>query len=235
MISRVVGMRRAFTFCVVLVMGMMSARAQAVSAADLAAVRAELAEDNKLVRTDFNSLEQRFEVLSKSVQQLADALRRAEAENRSLREAIAKATVGLASRKDLEQVLEQLKEVDKKRVDDGKATRESLSHLGEQLEKVAKLAATPVAPPPEERRRPKAEPKSEPDRSSKHDETTPELPSEFYEHTVLEGESLGIILGAYNKEHGLKVRVADVLKANPKLKDPKKLFVGMKLRIPVVK
>jgi hypothetical protein len=76
---------------------------------------------------------------------------------------------------------------------------------------------------------------SEPDRSSKHEETTPELPSEFYEHTVQEGESLGIILGAYNKEHGLKVRVADVLKANPKLKDPKKLFVGMKLRIPVVK
>lgn len=236
LISRLVGMRRAFSFCALLLLGVTSARAQAVTAADLAAVRAELAEDNKLVRTDFNSLEQRFEVLSKSVQQLAEALRRAESENRSLREAIAKATAGLASRKDLEQVLEQLKEVDKKRVDDGKATRESLSHLGEQLEKVAKIAATPVPTAPvEERRRPKSEPKSEQDRSSKHEEATPELPSEFYEHTVQEGESLGVILGAYNKEHGLKVKVADVLKANPKLKDPKKLFVGMKLRIPVVK
>jgi chromosome segregation ATPase len=202
-----------------------------VTAADLAAVRSELAEDNKLVRTDFNSLEQRFEVLSKNQQQLSEALRRAEAENRSLREALAKATVGLATRKDLEQVLDQLKEVDKKRVDDGRSTRESLSHLGEQLEKVAKLAATPVAAPPEERRKPKPEP----ERTSKHEEATPDLPSEFYEHTIQEGESLGVILNAYNKEHGLKVKVQDVLKANPKLKDPKKLFVGMKLRIPVVK
>lgn len=224
-------MRRAFSLCGAVLLLMGTARAQGVSAADLAAVKAELAEDNKLVRTDFNSLEQRFDALSRSVTQLSEALRRAEAENRSLRESLSKATVGLTTRKDLEQVIDQLKEVDRKRLDDGRSIRESLSHLGEQLEKLSKIAAAPVAPPPEDRRKPKTETEPKP----KQQDVTPELPSEYYEHTVQEGESLGIIVAAYNREHGLKVKQSDVLRANPRLKDPKKVFVGMKLRIPVVK
>ena len=224
-------MRRAFSLCSALFLTMAMVRAQGVTAADLAAVKAELSEDNKLVRTDFNSLEQRFDALSRSVNQLTEALRRAEAENRSLREALSKATVGLTTRKDLEQVIDQLKEVDRKRLDDGRSIRETLSHLGEQLERLTKIAATPVAPPPEERRKPKTESETK----SKPQEATPELPSEYYEHTVQEGESLGVIINAYNREYSLKVKQSDVLRANPRLKDPKKVFVGMKLRIPVVK
>lgn len=231
-------MQRAYLFCMAASLWSSSVHGQAVSAADLAAVRAELAEDNKLVRTDFNSLEQRVEILAKNVQQLSDALRRTEAENRSLREAISKATVGLTTRKELEQVLEQLKEVDKKRVDDGKAIRDSLGHLGEQLDKIGRLAATPAPVSPsvtEDRRKPNRDPERSPSTSTppRNDET--ELPSEFYEHVVQERETLGMIIAAYNKEHNLKIRMNDVLKANPRLKDPKKIFVGMKLRIPAVK
>ena len=52
---------------------------------------------------------------------------------------------------------------------------------------------------------------------------------------VEEGQTLGAIIEAYNKQHGLKVRLAHVLKANPTLKDPKKLKVGQTIRIPAVK
>lgn len=219
-----------------------AARAQAVTPADLAAVKTELAEDNKLLRTDFGSLEQRFEVLSRSVTTLTEQLRRAEAENRSLRESISKATVGLVTRKELEQVVDQLKEVDKKRIDDGKTVRETLERLGEQIEKIAKLAA---APPPsvaaEDRRKPTRSPDKPVDKPTDkpskpaEEANAPDLPTEFYEHEVQERETLAVIIAAYNKEHGLKVRMADVMKANPKLKDPKKMFVGQKLRIPVIK
>jgi nucleoid-associated protein YgaU len=58
---------------------------------------------------------------------------------------------------------------------------------------------------------------------------------EYYEHTLGEGETLSAVMDAYNKQHGLKIRLAHVLKANPSIKDPKKLRVGQKLRIPVVK
>ncbi len=43
------------------------------------------------------------------------------------------------------------------------------------------------------------------------------------------------MIDAYNKQHGLKVRLQQVLKANPSVKDPKKLRLGQKLRIPVIK
>ena len=52
---------------------------------------------------------------------------------------------------------------------------------------------------------------------------------------MAEGETLSAVIDAYNKEHGLKVRLAQVLKANPSIKDPKKLRQGQKIRIPVVK
>ncbi len=231
-------MQRAYLFCMAASLWSSSVHGQAVSAADLAAVRAELAEDNKLVRTDFNSLEQRVEILAKNVQQLSDALRRTEAENRSLREAISKATVGLTTRKELEQVLEQLREVDKKRVDDGKAIRDSLGHLGEQLDKIGRLAAAPAPASPsvtDDRRKPNRDPERSSSSPPRNEDNTTEPPSEFYEHVVHERETLGMIIAAYNKEHNLKIRMNDVLKANPRLKDPKKIFVGMKLRIPAVK
>ena len=49
------------------------------------------------------------------------------------------------------------------------------------------------------------------------------------------GENIGAILQAYNQKYQLKVKTADVLRANPKLKDPKKIFVGQKLWIPEIK
>lgn len=234
-VPSLVPMQRAFAFLALFGLCTAGVQAQAVTAADLAAVKSELAEDNKLLRTDFGSLEQRVEVLSRNVQQLAEQLRRAEAENRSLREAISKSTVGLVTRRELEQVVEQLKEVDKKRLDDGRNIRDTLDRLGEQLERLGKIAATPPpasSPSNADTRRPnrhveKPTPKTE--------EPAAEGPTEFYEHEVQERETLAIIVAAYNKEHGLKVKTSDVLKANPSLKDPKKLYVGKKIRIPVIK
>ena len=69
----------------------------------------------------------------------------------------------------------------------------------------------------------------------KKDDSQPALPTEGYEHVVAAGESIGAILQAYNQKYQLKVKTADVLRANPKLKDPKKIFVGQKLWIPEIK
>lgn len=229
-------MQRAFAFLAVFGLCTAGVHAQAVTAADLAAVKSELAEDNKLLRTDFGSLEQRVEVLGRSVQQLTEQLRRAEAENRTLREAISKSTVGLVTRRELEQVVEQLKEVDKKRLDDGRNIRDTLDRLAEQLERLGKIAATPPtasSPSATESRRPANRHVEKP--AVKTEEPAADGPTEFYEHEVQERETLAIIVAAYNKEHGLKVKTGDVLKANPSLKDPKKLYVGKKIRIPVIK
>ena len=51
---------------------------------------------------------------------------------------------------------------------------------------------------------------------------------------MTEGDTLGTIIAAYNKK-GYKIKQAHILKANPKLKDPRRIYVGMKLRIPAVK
>lgn len=54
---------------------------------------------------------------------------------------------------------------------------------------------------------------------------------EGYEHTVAKGDTLSSIVQAYNKEHGLKLTVDAVRKANQLPKDAN-LKVGQKLIIP---
>ena len=97
------------------------------------------------------------------------------------------------------------------------------------------MVSKPIAvPEPPKRREKPAEPVP-PKKEEKKDENLPALPTEGYDHVVASGESLGVIISAYNQKYQLKVKPADVLRANPKLKDPKKIFVGQKLWIPEIK
>ena len=198
--------------------------------------RAEVdAESFKRLESDVSALTESRDSLLRQMQELREAIVQLRTENGRLRGEIALAGKDNASREELKKIVEQIQEVDRKRVGDGKLVRD-------KLEEIAKLASRPVVVPPMEDPKPprnrsesSGSRKSQPEPQAKPEDDGPELPSEFYEHVVAEGETLGAIISAYNKDKGLKVRQVHVLKANPKLKDPRRIYVGMKLRIPAVK
>lgn len=71
------------------------------------------------------------------------------------------------------------------------------------------------------------------ERKAKESAAAPPKPAERegYEHTVAKGDTLSSIVQAYNKEHGLKLTVDSLRKANQLSKDAP-LKVGQKLFIP---
>ena len=192
------------------------------------------AEDFKRLESDIAALTESRDLVKAEIHKLRDEIATLRAENGKLKSDIGLAGKDNVSRDELKKVVEQIQEVDRKRAADGKVVHD-------QLEQIAKLASKPVVlPPVDEVKPPKlraetTQKKNGTESVAKPTDDGPELPTEYYEHVVSEGETLGAIVAAYNKEHGLKVKQAHILKANPKLKDPKKLFVGMKLRIPAVK
>lgn len=189
------------------------------------------AEDFKRVESDLLALTESRDLLKAELQKQAEQIASLRAENAKLKSDIALAGKDNVSREELKKVVDQIQEVDKRRMADGK-------YVHDQLEEIARLASKPVVLPPVEEARPPKTTVKKPaveSTAAKPADDGPELPAEYYEHVVADGETLAAIIAAYNKEHGLKVKQAHVLKANPKLKDPKKLFVGMKLKIPMVK
>jgi len=114
-----------------------------------------------------------------------------------------------ASREDLKSLAEKVQEIDKKRQADRDLILKEIDKLG----RVA--ASAPVKPRP----RPAAE-----------DESGPATPQKGYEYVVKSGDTVSAIAKAYS-DQGVKVTVADILKANPGL-DPTKLYVGKKVFIP---
>lgn len=197
------------------------------------------AESFKRLESDVNALTESRDALLRQVRELRDALIQLRADNAKLRADMALVGKDNASREELKKVVEQVQDVDRKRVADGKLVHD-------KLEEIAKLASKPVVLPPVEEAKPaksrpegagatSRKPAGTPDGAGKAEEDSVELPSEYYEHVVAEGETLGAIIAAFNKDKGLKVRQAHVLKANPRLKDPRRIYVGMKLRIPAVK
>lgn len=194
------------------------------------------AEDFRRLMDRVVAQEEAIETFRASVTQLRNDLARLRAENDKLKAQL-DAPRNYATQDQIAQLGQQLKEVEKNRTADKQQILEALDKL--------KAAPPIVVPPPvavPATKPPTAEKPSTPpgggataDKPAAAAETGPELPAEFYEHTLAEGETLGAVIEAYNKAHGLKTRLAHVLKANPSIKDPKRLRVGQKLRIPAVK
>ncbi len=196
------------------------------------------AESFKRLESDVNALTESRDSLQRQIRELRDVIVQLRGENSKLRADMALVGKDNATREELKKVVDQVQEADRKRVADGKLVHD-------KLEEIAKLASKPVVlPPVDDARPPKArsegpgsasrKPAPASDATAKPDDDGVELPSEYFEHTVTEGDTLGTIIAAYNKK-GYKIRQAHILKANPKLKDPRRIFVGMKLRIPAVK
>jgi nucleoid-associated protein YgaU len=189
------------------------------------------AEDFRRLNGTVENLNEGQESLRRQVNELREQMSQLRAENAQLKQALA-GDRDTVTRTQLNQVVEQLREVDRKRAADAEYVKTQLGEIARDVNK--SLAA------PKESSRPRpstksAEPKPNEPKSGGDASTTAKVPDTYYEHVVQTGETLGVIIAEYNKANGLKVKTADVLAANPTLKDPKRLKVGQKLKIPDIK
>ncbi|HEX5220481.1 MAG TPA: LysM peptidoglycan-binding domain-containing protein [Verrucomicrobiae bacterium] len=169
---------------------------------------------------DTAALEERIKQLNGYVQDLLedkanqkkqiDALAR---EVQSLRDQLQNQPKGnYASLEDLRALAKQVQDIEDKRKNDREVIIREIENLG-------KAAA----------RAPRND-RSTPPRGSS---SSSDLPDKAIEHVIASGDTLSTIAAAYNKEKGLKLTTALIMKANPGL-DPNKLKVGQKIMIPLV-
>ena len=197
------------------------------------------AEDFRRLADRVNSHDEAFDAYRNTIQELRTEVARLRADNDRLRTQV-NTPRNYATQEQITKLADQIREVEKNRTADKQQFLDAFEKLKALPPQVvvqppsgsgrSKPVDTGSRPQPD-----KPAPTKEPATTDKPTPTAPELPGEFYEHTLAEGETLSAVIDAYNKEHGLKVRLAQVLKANPAIKDPKKLRQGQKIRIPVVK
>ena len=220
-------------------------------------LRAEITpEDIRQLQTRFQQAEESEERLRARIQKLEATVAELRSQIGDVRSVAASAGKDGVTQEQLRKVLDQLKELDRRRQEDNEKV----------VQQIKRLADLPAPPPPvfddpkPRGRKPaaeqgsgasgsasaqggpagrpeaKADAKTEPKTEAKADAPKPLLPAdyEFYDHVVRDGQSLGQIINEYNKGYGLKVRLKHVLEANPKLR-PERLVPGQKVRIPVVK
>ena len=135
----------------------------------------------------------------------------------SAREQSSKPNTSYATREDLNQLAEKIREVDRKRMDDAETVRAELLKLRKALE-------VPLTP---------SKPKST---SPPREKAPPEKPAgdeKVFPYTIQSGDTLDAIVAAY-REKNIKVTVAQILAANPGLKADH-LRVGQKIYIPAPK
>ncbi len=199
------------------------------------------AEDFRRLVDRVNSHDEAMDAYRNTIQDLRAEVSRLRAENDRLKTAV-NTPKNYATQEQITKLTEQLREVEKNRAAD----------KAQVLDAFDKLKSMPISvPAPAAAHRPTPAPttpqgsgvktgdkptvKDPPAGTGGEKPAVPEAPMEYYEHSLAEGETLSAVIDAYNKQHGLKVRLAHVLKANPSIKDPKKLRLGQKIRIPVIK
>lgn len=184
------------------------------------------AEDIRRLNGTVEALTEGQESLRRQVRDLKEQLEKARSENSQLRQDLT-STRDMVTREQLNQVVEQLKEVDRRRSADAEYVKTQLAEIARDVDKTLAAAA-------KEPSKPRTPPRSSSD-SGTGSSSGVALPDYMYEHTVKSGETVGAIIAAYNEEKGLKVTLAHVLAANPSLKDPRRLRTGQKLNIPEIK
>ncbi len=131
----------------------------------------------------------------------------------SLREQANKPTASYATSEDLKRIAENIKEVDRKRIEDAEKTSAQLSKLGQKL-------STPVPPPKHS------------SSGSNQGSAVAEKPAteKGYPYTIRSGDTLSLIVQAY-REKNIKITTDQILKANPGLKADR-LKPGKEIWIP---
>jgi len=203
-------------------------------------------EDIRQMQARFQQAEEDVERLRARVQKLETAAAELRTQLGDVRNTASSAGQNAVTQDQLKKVVDQLRDLDKRRQDDN-------DKIVAQLKRLAEIPA-PALPPETEKAekpgkkrgatkaaadgaaRPAQVEQSKGGTNAPAAEVKPALPAdyEFYEHTIAEGQTLGEIIAEYNKAYTLKVRLKHVLEANPKL-NPNRMVVGKKIRIPVVK
>ena len=190
-------------------------------------VRAQVdAEDLRRMNATVEALTEGQETLRRQIQELRDAVLQLRQENSQLKQQL-RSTGDMVTRDQLRDVVKSIQTVDEKRAGDAEYVRR-------QLESIAKDVSKALVPPAREPQRSSGRP-SAPKEPKEVADAAANLPDKQYVHKVQSGETLGAIIAAYNKEYDLKVKISDVLAANPGLRDPKLLRVGQEVNIPAVK
>lgn len=184
------------------------------------------AEDFRRLNATVEALTEGQETLRRQIQELREAVLQLRQENSQLKQQL-RSTGDMVTRDQLRDVVKSIQTVDEKRAADGEYVRR-------QLESIAKDVSKALVPPARET--PRSSPRGNAPREPKEvADPAANLPDKQYVHKVQSGETLGAIIAAYNKEYDLKVKVSDVMAANPGLRDPRLLRVGQELNIPAVK
>ena len=209
------------------------------------------AEDVRLMKSKLETVLEANDSMRGRIQNLEAEISRLKSEQARLRADMGGVGKDNVTQDQLKKVVDQLREVDKKRESDNRALLERMDEVKNELRKLAAAAAAaPVVAPepvkPQGNHKPKSKPVPVADSDSDGGKAAPttnapavpksSLPAEYdyVEHVVASGETVGTIISAYNKEKGLKIRTQHVLDANPKLK-PEHLKVGQKIKIPLIK
>jgi len=179
------------------------------------------AEDVRRLNGTVEALTEGQETFRRQIQDLREVVLQLRQENAQLTQQL-HSSGEFVTRDQLKEVVKSLQQVDEKRAADAEYVRR-------QLEDIARDVNKSLSAPPRETPRPA--PRTPPVTS----EAVANLPEKQYVHKVASGETLGAIIAAYNKEYSLKVKVSDVLAANPTLKDPRRMRVGQELNVPAVK
>ena len=200
--------------------------------------RAELTqEDFRQMQTRFQHSEEDGELLRARVQRLEASLAELRAQIGDVRNSAVSSVKEAVSQDQLKKVVEQLRDLDKRRQEDN-------DKVINQLKRLADLPppSLPPAPLKPEKNigkggKPKGEATSDEGEGAKLvPESKSLLPANYesYEHVIEAGQTLGEIMAQYNKIYSMKVRLKHVLEANPKL-NPDRMVPGRKVKIPVIK
>lgn len=190
------------------------------------------ADDLQRLAGRLTASEESIEAFRALLQRLEGEVRTLRAENEALRQAVANRRDAVTTEQ-LKRVVDQVQEVDRNRIKDNQQV----------LEALRKLEKVPLPPPPSrterqervERPERPARPEAADPGEARPPAPKPPLPADGYVHRIKEGESLGVILEAYRKEHQIKTSMKQVLEANPSIKDPRRVRVGQEVFIPAVK
>ncbi len=190
------------------------------------------AEDFRRLVDRVNSHDEAIDTYRGTIQELRTEISRLRLDNDRLRTQV-NTPKSYATQEQITKLADQLREVEKNRAADKTQILDAFDKL-----KAMPPVVVPQPPGPKPSgaaKAPEKGPTKDPVTPDKTPAPTDDPAMEYYEHTLGEGETLSAVMDAYNKQHGLKIRLAHVLKANPSVKDPKKLRVGQKLRIPAIK
>jgi LysM repeat protein len=161
-----------------------------------------------------DKLSGRIEDLTASQEALKKQISELNRELESVREQSGKPNATYASKEELNRLLEEIKAVDRKRIDDAETIHTELVKLRKALE------VPLTSPKAKATSGPKEKPAAE----------KPAGNEKVFPYVIQSGDTLAAIVQAY-KEKNIKVTVSEILAANPGLK-AERLRVGQKIYIP---